>query len=190
MKFETDNWPLIPAKWERRITNGSRRVRVIVIHAMQNQELDMSAENVGRWFQITARPSSAHIGVDRDSIVQYVRDNDVAFAAPGVNHDGIHVELAGMAQQSAEQWLDEYGIQMLDRAANAVAQYCLKYGLPCVKLTPQQLKDGKRGIIGHVDATQVYKPNAGHTDPGNGFPWQWFIPRAAEHIQKLKGKLR
>jgi N-acetyl-anhydromuramyl-L-alanine amidase AmpD len=183
--FETDNWPFIPAKFFTPVS-GKRKVRLIVIHAMQAPEKGETAENVGRYFQTIPRPASAHIGVDSNSIVQYVADNDVAYAAPGVNKDGIHIELAGYAAQSNQEWLDEYGQAMLDRAANATAQYCLKYDIPCVRLSLKELKDGKRGVIGHFDATQTYKPNAGHTDPGKDFPWDWFIKRANEHLAKLR----
>lgn len=183
---DTDQWPFVKAKWFTPV-DGKRKVRVIVIHDMEAPETPSTAENVAKYFQVITRPASAHICVDSDSIVQCVWDNNVAFAAPGVNHDGIHIELAGYAIQDGAAWLDPYGVLMLDRAANAVAQYCRKYNLPCTKLTPKQLKAGAKGIIGHRDATAVYKPNAGHQDPGGNFPWEWFIKRSNEHLARLKG---
>lgn len=178
---ETDSWPFIPAKWFTHVT-GKRKVRVIVMHVMESPEGTNTAENVGHYLQTIQRPASAHIGVDSDSIVQYVHDNDVAYGAPGVNRDGIHVEMAGKASQTADEWQDAYDILMLDRAADAVAQYCAKYLIPAEHLSLADLKAGKKGIIGHWDATQVYKPNAGHTDPGLNFPYQFFIDRVRSHI--------
>lgn len=185
MKYETDSWPYVPAKWQGK--RPGKKPRLIVIHSMESPERVDTAENVGHWFQTAPRPASAHIGVDSDSIVQYVRDSDKAYGAKGVNDDGIHVELAGKAQQSGVEWLDPYGTLMLDRAARACAQYSLKYDIPVKKLTLAELKSGKKGFIGHVDASQTYKPNAGHSDPGPGFPWVFFLERVNMHRSKIKG---
>ena len=190
MEFETDKFPVVKARHFRPV-NGKRAVRLIVIHSMEATERDNTAENVARFFQTTATPASAHLCIDNNSIVQCVMDNDVAFAAPGTNSDGIHLELAGFAKQTEAQWLDAYGVLLLDNAANAAAQYCLKYDIPVRRLTNEELRDKKnRGIIGHVQASQVFPPNAGHTDPGPGFPWQFFLERVIQHhtarLEKLK----
>lgn len=188
MKYETDEWPYVPAKFQGDRYNNPK-VRVITIHAMQSQERVDTAENVGHFFKdVVDRPASAHIGVDSDSTVQYVKDSKMAYGAKGVNNDGIHVELAGKAEQSGAEWLDPYGVLMLDRAAKDCAQYALKYDIPIKKLSPTELKAGKKGFIGHVDATQVYKPNAGHTDPGPGFPWVFFLGRVKVHYDKRKAE--
>jgi hypothetical protein len=151
---------------------------------MEAPEKGQTAENVGLFFKRGESRSSAHIGVDSDSTVQYVLDNDVAYAAPGVNSDGIHIEMAGMSAQSTQQWTDPYSTLMIERAADAAAQYCVKYGLPPVHLTNEQLKAGRSGIIGHYQATATYKPNNGHTDPGKNFPWVFFMGRVALYYAK------
>ncbi|HMC54999.1 MAG TPA: N-acetylmuramoyl-L-alanine amidase, partial [Gemmatimonadaceae bacterium] len=112
--------------------------------------------------------------VDNNSIVQCVKDNDIAYAAPGVNNDGIQVECAGYANQTRTQWLDEYSRMVLNRAAMAVSQYLLKYDLPVVHLSNEDLGNGGMGIIGHAQASQVYKRST-HTDPGVNFPWDYFM---------------
>lgn len=187
MSFETDFWPYVPAKWQNRI-DGKRKVRLVVMHSMEAPEKGNTAESVAHYFQTTDRPASAHICIDSDSTIQCVHDNDVAYAAPGVNRDGIHIEMAGFAKQTRAEWLDTYGLLMLERAADAAAQYCLKYDLPCVKLTSAELKDGKKGLIGHRDATAVYKPNAGHQDPGESFPWDWFVDRVIVNFNRRKAQ--
>lgn len=175
------SWPFIPAKW-RTIVPLKRTIRVIVIHCMEAPEKGQTAENVGRYFQRGEARASAHIGVDADSVVRYVADNDVAWAAPGVNNDGIHIELAGLSSQTAEDWQDRFSTLMLERAADVVAGYCLKYDIPVDHLSSQELKDRKKGIIGHRDATAVYKPNAGHSDPGPFFPWIFFLARVKFYV--------
>lgn len=172
LRYETDLWPFVEARHFGKVMG--RKVRVIVIHDMEAPELDKTAENVAQYFATTPTVASAHICVDNNSIVQCVRDSHVAYAAPGCNHDGIQVELAGYAKQTKAEWRDKYSIAMLAIASDAVAQYCLKYIIPAVHLTDQQLKDGARGIVGHDQVSRVYKKST-HTDPGPRFPWNRLI---------------
>jgi N-acetyl-anhydromuramyl-L-alanine amidase AmpD len=178
-EFETDRFPVVKARFFKHVTE-KRKVRVIVIHSMEAPEKGETAENVARFFQNTQNPASAHLCIDNNSIVQCVFDNDIAFAAPGVNTDGIQLELAGFARQKREEWLDPYSVLVLENAANAAAQYCLKYNIPIKHLTDEELKAGQTGIIGHVQASRVYKKST-HTDPGEGFPWDHFIERVKHH---------
>jgi len=134
--------------------------------------------------------ASAHLCVDSDSIVQCVFDNNIAAAAPGVNGDGIHIEQAGYAKQTKAEWMDPYGILMINLSANAAAQYCLKYNVPVKHLSNTELKAGEKGIIGHAQATATYKPNAGHTDPGTGFPWEYFMERVKFHYDERVKKFK
>lgn len=186
MSFETDRWPIIRAKWFTK-SAAKRAVRLVVIHDMEAPEGALTAENVARWFQTEAsEPASAHICVDNDSIVQCVLDNDVAHAAPGCNNDGIQIEIAGYARQTMREWLDDYSVQALNRAAHATAQYCLKYGIPVRQLSNAQLKAGEKGIIGHRQASQVYR-KSDHMDPGDNFPWEYFIAavKAYHTVRKM-----
>lgn len=181
--YETEVWPFIQAR-----DFGAKRTetpRLIVIHDMEFPERPTAAEDVARYFQHPDTPSSAHVCVDSDSVVQCVKDSYVAFAAPGCNHDGIQVELAGYGKQTPAEWLDKYSIAMLAIAADVVAQYCLKYNIPPVHLTNAQLRAGARGIIGHVQASEVYK-GSDHTDPGPNFPWPRFIAMVIAHVAERR----
>src|SRR4051812_42441364 len=179
--IDTDKWPFIRAKNFTPV-EGRRAVRVIVIHDMEFAETDRAAEVIAKDFATTSRPASAHICVDSDSIVQCVLDNDVAFAAPGANRDGIQIELAGFAKQTREQWLDPYGVLLLDRGANAAAQYCLKYDIPVRQLSDAQLGDGvSRGLVGHGQVSKVFR-KSDHIDPGPNFPWDFFLKRVQQHL--------
>lgn len=180
--METDKWLYIPAKWFRKY-EGKRPVRLIVIHTMEAPEKEQTAENVANYFKNGSAKASAHLCIDSNSIVQCVLDNNIAFAAPGVNKDGIHLEFAGYAKQTEEDWKDPYSFSMLENGANAAAQYCLKYDIPVKHLTNAELKAGEKGIIGHYQASEVYPPNAGHHDPGSAFPWTYFMGRV--EVKKL-----
>ncbi len=190
IRFETDRFPFIKAKFFRPVVGSRRKVRLIVMHTIESQETNKTAENTAHFFQITTTPASAHICVDSDSIVQCVLDNDVAFGAPGVNRDGIHIEQAGRANQTRDQWLDAFGRQLLELSAEAAAQYCLKYDIPIRHLSDEELRNGAKGLIGHVQATNVFKPNNGHTDPGSNFPWDVFIPLVQRHFDERVQRLQ
>lgn len=190
-KYETDKFPVLKARFFTEMTE-KRQVRLVVIHSMEAPEKGDTAENVARYFQNPKDrkgnwvKASAHLCVDSDSIVQCVFDNNVAYAAPGSNHDGVHIELAGYAKQKRAEWLDAYGLLMLEKGANAAAQYCLKYNIPVKHLSNKELKDGFKGIVGHVQVSDVYK-RSNHGDPGKGFPWDFFIERVEfHHAERLK----
>lgn len=173
-------WPFVQAKWYTPVDPARpRKIRLIVIHDMEFYEKGDSAEVIANDF--ATRPASskasAHICVDNNSIIQCVRDRDVAYAAPGANSDGIHIELAGYGKQTAAEWLDFYGIALLALASDAVAQYAVKYEIPIRHLTNAQLSAGMKGIVGHYQVSQVYK-KSDHEDPGVGFPWQYFLHSA------------
>jgi N-acetyl-anhydromuramyl-L-alanine amidase AmpD len=174
------SWPFVRARWYSPTPKGTRRaVRLVVIHAMDAPEKGTTAESVAKYFQTLPESEgkkSAHICVDNNSVVQCVWDNDVAYAAPGANHDGIQIELAGYTAQSAGEWMDEYSMATLQEGARAVAYYLRKYELPAVQLTNEQLRAGERGIVGHYQVTAVYPTlGHGHTDPGPHFPWAEFM---------------
>lgn len=180
MGRETDNWPFVEAKFYGKVPEGTKRkVRLIVIHDMEYPEKFTAAEEVARYFATLSEKEgkkSAHICVDNDSIVQCVKDRQIAYAAPGCNSDGIQIELAGYSKQTRNQWLDDYSSALIDMCAHAVAQYLVKFDLPPVHLTDAQLRAGQKGIIGHDQCSRVYK-QSDHTDPGPDFPWDVLMER-------------
>ena len=179
-EFETEEWPFVRAKSCHEV-EGIRAVRLIVMHSMEAPEKGDTAEEIAKFFQNPPRPASAHVCVDNNSIVRCVPDNYIAGGAPGANPDGIHIELAGYAKQTEAEWLDDYGRQLLDNAANAAAQFCLKYDIPVRHLTNDQLADGQsKGFVSHAQVSEVFK-RSDHWDPGPGFPWKFFLDSVAQH---------
>lgn len=162
----------------KRVTRG-RKVRVIVMHLAITPETPNAAESVARYFSRRGVKASAHYCVDNNSIVRCVADKDVAWAAPGANHDGIQIELSGKLQ-SAAQWRDSYSMAMLDRAARLVAQLCAVHNIPVTHLSDSQLRAGAKGIIDHHAATRVYRRST-HTDCGRDFPWGHFMGLVARY---------
>lgn len=173
--YDTDPWPVIQARDYRHYTKGKRQVIWCCIHDAEYPEVEGGARGVARYFQQPDKPSSAHICVDDKEIIQSVMDNDVAYAAgPKGNTYGVHIEVIGYAKQSKEDWLDWYSVAALAFASDATAQYCLKYSLPPVRLTPAQIQAGNKGVCGHVDITNAFG-ESDHQDPGPNFPWDYFM---------------
>lgn len=174
MVYETEVWPYIEAKH-----HGPKRttaVTLLVLHTPEWPESASGAEAVAKYFHDMpdGRIASCHVTSDSDSIVQCVKDSYVAYAAPGANHNGIQWELTGFAGQTKAQWRDKFSLAALALAADGFAQYLLKYNLPPIHLSDDQLRDGRPGIVGHDQVSRVFK-KSDHMDPGTNFPWLKFI---------------
>lgn len=152
-----------------------RKIELIVIHTMEAPENAETAENVANWFHgTTSNKASAHYCVDSNSIVQCVRERDVAWQAAGANHNGIGIELAGYAKQGTMGWSDAYSQAMLLRSAKLVADICKRHQIPIQKLSPEDLISKKSGICGHIDVNDAFKKGT-HYDPGGSFPWDDYL---------------
>ena len=146
-------------------------IRYIVIHDGETQELPTAAEGMGYWFQNPAAQGSAHSGVDSDSICDYVDPSDTAWGAPYVNADGLHLEQAGRASQSAADWSDPFSKATIANAAIKVSEWSRDFKIPARTMTDAQLAARNyAGIITHRQATRVFGPVGGHTDPGAYYP--------------------
>lgn len=155
-------------------TNG-RNIRLQILHTMQAPEKPNTAEAVANWWHGATSPkTSAHYCYDSDSEVQCVRDQDVAYAAPGANHDGLHHELSGYAQQSMAEWKDPFSLAMLARCARRVSDRCDLYGHPKTWLSDREVEVGREGITHHAVVSRVYKRSS-HWDVGPNFPVDFFI---------------
>lgn len=163
----------IKARWFKHVTG--RQIWWIVLHTMESPETAHTAEDVAHWFAglDDSHKVSAHYNADSDTIVQCVKDGDVAYAAPNANAHGLHIEMAGRAAQNQGDWLDQQSQDMLRLVERLVADKCREYNIPVRKLTATQLQKGQRGICGHVDCTHAF--GGSHTDPGANFPWDDFI---------------
>lgn len=182
--------PFVPAKNQNVLWPKTklRPIDVVVIHTMEAPETSMTAENVAAWFanrnaKYPAPPASAHYCLDNDSVVQCVRESDIAWGAPGANHNGLHVELSGYAKQTEAQWADEFSLAMLRRAAWLVARMCREHRIPVTLLSADDLKAKKRGICGHDTVSKAFPPKANpHWDPGPWFPWLDFLGELAQRV--------
>lgn len=144
---------------------------------MEFGETDTAAETIANDFA-TRDPSnkaSAQVCVDDNSIIQCVSDSLEAYAAgPTANALGVHIEHAGYMNQTVEQWRTPRSIAILAIGADVAAQYCIKYDIPPIHLTDEQLSKGMRGLVGHVQCSNVWHEST-HQDPGPNFPWDRYL---------------
>lgn len=159
---------------------GGRKkaVRLIVLHDMETDEQLSDAEAVGNYFAGPGAPkASAHVGVDADSTVGYVWIGDTAFGAAGANSDGFHIEQAGRARQSRDEWLDPFSRQTIRRAAKAGFEASNELSIPRRQLTVAEVADGvTSGFTDHATVSKAFpKVSTGHTDPGAFYPWDVFL---------------
>lgn len=171
-----------------RTTASGRAVRVVVIHTMEIAERDGAAELCARWFQNPVSEVSAHYCVDADTVVQCVRDEDIAWHARGGNTNSIGIELAGFAGQRAIGWNDDFSRALVARAASLTAEICSRYAIPIRRLRPTDLTAGRRGVTGHADVSAAFR-KSNHWDPGPDFPWSRFLRLArSSHVVKSARK--
>ena len=154
-------------------TSG-RQVDVVVIHTMEMDEKGDTAESCAHYFSQPSAQVSAHYCVDDNSVVQCVKEEDIAWHAPGANHNGIGVEHAGRAAQTGRDWGDPYSTSMLALSAALVGGVCARHKIPVVWLQPADLVAGKRGITSHANVSKAFKRGS-HWDPGDGFPIEKYL---------------
>ena len=155
---------------------ASRPIDVVVMHTMEIRERPDAAEICARWFATPVSRVSAHYCVDADSVIQCVREKDIAWHARGGNTNSIGVELAGFANQTTRDWDDPYSAAVLERAAALVADVCRRRRIPVRWLVAGDLVAGRRGLTGHAEVSRAFG-KSDHWDPGDGFPVESFVDR-------------
>jgi len=174
MAMENDTYPFVQARW---YTPANRtQIDLIVVHTMEGGEAPGTAEGCAHFFNTlpASHKASAHGCCDVNSIVESVRDKDIAFHAPGANHNGLGMEHAGTARQTLAQWQDPYSEAMLHISAAWAARKCIKYGIPIKYVDAAGLLRGERGFTKHNDVSIAFKKST-HWDPGPFFPMDHYL---------------
>lgn len=174
--------PFLQAKHYRK---GPRsKVDWVVIHSAEIGESLAGAEALMGVCAVNPRVASWHYATDADSITQSVREEDVAFHAPGASQFGIGIELSGRARQTADEWADDFSTRMLDRAAQLVARICRRWSIPIVFVDSAGLLAGTRGITTHAAVSKAWKKST-HWDPGPHFPMERFVELVQSYFERL-----
>lgn len=167
---------------------GPRKIDYIVIHTAEIGEFLEGAEALMNACATQERVASWHYAVDPDSITQSVKDFDIAFHAPGANHNGIGIEFSGRARQTPEEWQDDYSFYLLENAARLCAELSNRHNIPLVFVPRETLKlPGARGITTHNEVSKAFG-KSDHWDPGPSFPMAWLIQRAIHYRSQNDGE--
>jgi hypothetical protein len=175
----------IQAKHFQQASRGVGDIRRIVIHTAEITEKPDSAENVAKFFAGGTVVASSHIVVDNNSIVECVRDEDIAFHAQGDNAATLGVELAAFAGQTKAQWEDDYSNMVVERAARWSAMKASKYGISARWLTAGQERNRESGFVTHAIVSQIFGEGT-RSDPGANFPFDFFMQRVKFHMAKAE----
>jgi hypothetical protein len=145
-----------------------RSVRLIVLHTSEGAQ---SYQSLGSFFGRPAVQVSSHVGIDDtlNTVGEYVKRDNKAWTAGNANPVAVQAELCtpngAAAGWDYVMWKTHQG--MLNNCAAWVAEEAAAFGIPIVKLTPQQAQSTGRGVCQHRDLGSW---GSGHSDCGNGFP--------------------
>lgn len=155
--------------------NGAQ-VRLLALHTTEGILRVNDLKNWKTW------PGSSHATADQyggfldgaaDGFVDYSR---ASWTLRSGNPVSDNIELCGFAKWTRGDWLARP--KLLESAALWLARRKnARPHIPLVKLTPEQVRAGKAGVIGHNDWTVGMKDGS-HWDPGPGFPWDVVLARA------------
>ena len=179
--------------WSSRFNFGKPRpthqIKNIIIHVTVNRP-GTPAENVAQ-YQIDSQSGSYHELTDT-TIKHLIENTDdwLTWSTGNYGNDvGLHRSFVMWGNETRAQWLEHDA--MLREAAARDAEWCRRYNIPPVKLTPADLRAGKRGFTGHLETGQAWG-GTDHVDPGTGFPWDIYLGLVREYLNgttKKEGNL-
>lgn len=167
----------------RAVHNSGRRdvkaIRWLVVHDTEGD----TAEGAASWFQNAASGGSTQIVVDDNDCFRTLENNEIPWAAYRANEQGWHVEIAGYAHWTRDEWL-RHDLR-LRRAAFKVAWHARLFGVPIRWVGPWSLKLGRKGITTHADVWNAFPNLDRHTDPGPGFPKDVFLQYVKDYAGQI-----
>jgi N-acetyl-anhydromuramyl-L-alanine amidase AmpD len=149
----------------------------IVIHSTEGA----TAQGAARWFTNPQSGGSANLVIDDKHCFRTVDDLTVPWGAPPLNQRGFHIECAGYAAWTKQEWLKH--TPELRRAAWKTAQRCVVYKIPVRQVGWIGLRIGRKGITSHNAVSKAWH-QTDHHDPGTGFPWTVFMSFVEQYTRE------
>lgn len=171
-------WATIPAY--HRSTGSNFPIQRAVVHCTVSPCTPGGARANARYFQNPASGGSAHRVVDPAEVVICAPDDVICWHAPPNRHS-LSLELCDPMTGPASRWTDGAHVAMLRLGAAEMRHWCDTYGLPITHIEAPGLRQGLRGLTGHVDVSNAWRLSD-HWDPGPYFPWGTFLGLVAGHI--------
>lgn len=162
------------------IASQQRAIDLVVIHCAEVLPRSGGAEWLARYCANNDRVASWHYAVDDVLITQSVKEEDVAYHAPGANRSGIGIELATIGMPTGAHWADPYHQKMLALTEFLVAGICARRKIDPYFVDAAGIREGRRGITTHAEVSLAHPDRAGkppHMDPGPFFPMEAFLDR-------------
>lgn len=172
------SYPFIGSHWFTPGRQGA--INKIVLHTIECPcEPGWAKKAADIFAKPTATQVSAHYYVDPTAIIQGVKDSDVAWAAPGVNADGIQVEQAGRAIFSYAEWASPNGRAMCKLTATLLADLSVRHQIPLTFCTAAEMvaNPDARGVTTHAEVNRAFHRST-HTDPGSKYPLEFVLETA------------
>jgi hypothetical protein len=169
-------------------SSGSRAksaIKCVVVHQTEGP----SAESAAHYF--TYRPDgSAHLCVDDQKCFRCLNDSQIACGVTDVNSWTLHIEQAGFSTWNKAQWMSSAHRKQMDHVAYHVAKWLDEYDLPNRFLTTADFnRDGaQQGWTTHNELSLSSISSSTHTDPGKGWPRQYFERRVRAYLNSFQEK--
>ncbi|HEY2302996.1 MAG TPA: hypothetical protein VGH66_13950 [Acidimicrobiales bacterium] len=153
-------------------TAGRGACRLLVVHTTEGAR---TIASLGNWFANPANDCSSHAGADDQpaTIGVYVKRGDTAWTQAGANQIACSIELCAFAAWDRAEW-DRHPA-MLANCAAWLAEEAAAFNIPIARLTPTEAQSDGHGVCAHSDLGAW---GGGHSDPGNGFPWDSVLAAA------------
>uniref|UniRef100_UPI003F4950AC N-acetylmuramoyl-L-alanine amidase n=1 Tax=Nonomuraea sp. CA-251285 TaxID=3240002 RepID=UPI003F4950AC len=179
--------PRVTAQAARYSGGSNLPIQRIVIHAtcggrgFPRESAKGVAAATAAYFRSANAGGSAHYVCDIADEMHTLSDAVIAWhAPPNMRSIGIEVCADGgerygkFVPYTREQWLSAQVWPAVKRAAWRTRELCQRHKIPMTRLTAAQVRNGARGICGHVDVSRAFG-QSDHTDPGDSFPWDHFM---------------
>lgn len=149
-----------------------------VVHDAETPLVAGYADSITDFFRRgPAAGTSAHAMVDPVKATKMLPDNVVAYAAgPTANTFGWHLEQAGYASFTPDQWLTADGRAQMQRVGACLREVHDTWGIPKRWMTDDQLRAAARGdrtsggIATHQQISRVFPHDTTHQDPETNYP--------------------
>lgn len=145
------------------------RISLVAVHTAEGATTAAGLQN---FLDQPGVEASYHRLIDNTQVLTYLPDDVACWAMLSGNRRSVQLCFTGFAAWPRAEWLAHDA--MLRFGAGVAREWCTRYGIPAVKLTPAQVGADASGICGHWDWT-LGKHDGTHTDPGPNFPWDVFI---------------